>query len=172
MMVEEQTRDVMRRTVQNLRFVEANATPQNGPFETTQLLNSFLGVLVHPWERRDRDLVNIDVDRLAWPALDKEFPGDADPRDRAQTITWIRHAFAHANFELLPGQHGEISSIRLWNNRDGRRHWGIRIDIVTLRQLLFAFADLAELAYDQATLPTASRSNASLPLSLRGTSIG
>jgi len=170
MMVEEQTRDIMRRTVDNLRFVEANARP-HGPFEITQLLNSFLGILVHPWERRERDNINMDTDRVAWPNLSKESPNDAEPRDRAQSITWIRHAFAHGNIELLPGPPGEIGAIRLWNNRDGRRHWGVRIDIATLRQLLFAFADLAELAYDQATLSTHSRSNSGLPLSPARTSL-
>jgi hypothetical protein len=36
----EPIRDIMRRTIANLEFVERHATP-NGPYEVTQLLNSF-----------------------------------------------------------------------------------------------------------------------------------
>ena len=46
---EDPVRDVMRRTMFNLRFIEEHQE-QNGPFEVTQLVNSFLGALAHPWE--------------------------------------------------------------------------------------------------------------------------
>ncbi len=49
MMPNEPLRDVMRRTMKNLEFVERSATP-TGPFEVTQLINSFIGALAHPWE--------------------------------------------------------------------------------------------------------------------------
>ena len=35
-------RDIMRRTMHNLKFVEARAGA-DGPYEVTQLVNSFLG---------------------------------------------------------------------------------------------------------------------------------
>jgi hypothetical protein len=38
MMPNEPLRDIMRRTVENLKFVERNAAP-TGPFEVTQLIN-------------------------------------------------------------------------------------------------------------------------------------
>jgi hypothetical protein len=43
----EPVRDIMRRTMQNLKFVEGHRGA-NGPYEVTQLLNSFLGALAHP----------------------------------------------------------------------------------------------------------------------------
>ena len=43
----EPIRDIMRGTIANLEFVETHARP-NGPYEVTQLINSFLGTLAHP----------------------------------------------------------------------------------------------------------------------------
>ena len=39
--------DIMRRSMANLAFVEAHAGP-SGPYEVTQLINTFLGALTHP----------------------------------------------------------------------------------------------------------------------------
>ena len=50
MMPQEPVRDILRRTIANLEFIEAYAT-LDGPYRTTQLLNSFLGALAHPWEQ-------------------------------------------------------------------------------------------------------------------------
>jgi hypothetical protein len=49
MMPYEPVLDIMRRTMANLEFVEEHKS-DIGPFEVTQLLNSFLGALAHPWE--------------------------------------------------------------------------------------------------------------------------
>jgi hypothetical protein len=46
----EEVKDLMKRTMFNLRFVEEHKA-RNGPYEVTQLINSFLGAMAHPWER-------------------------------------------------------------------------------------------------------------------------
>ena len=58
---EEKTKEVIRRTMFNLRFVEKHAG-QDGPYEVTQLLNSFLGALAHPWEELKPQLSLVDLD--------------------------------------------------------------------------------------------------------------
>jgi hypothetical protein len=61
--------DIMRRTMANLEFVEEHKSA-NGPFEVTQLLNSFLGALAHPWENLKGELNSIsvvDAKREGWP---------------------------------------------------------------------------------------------------------
>jgi hypothetical protein len=50
---EQPVRDIMQWTMMNLEFIEAQPRdPRTGPFEVTQLVNSFLGALAHPWIRR------------------------------------------------------------------------------------------------------------------------
>ena len=53
----------------NLEFVEEHKS-DIGPFEVTQLLNSFLGALAHPWENLKEELNSIslvDAERDGWP---------------------------------------------------------------------------------------------------------
>jgi len=59
----------MRRTMANLEFVEAHSGP-NGPYEATQLIDSFLGALAHPWETMGDDLPKLPLReaRSAWLA--------------------------------------------------------------------------------------------------------
>jgi hypothetical protein len=63
MMPHEPLRDVMHRTMHNLKFIEAQKTP-HGPYEVTQLLNSFLGALAHPWEIYQSELCNRSLPTL------------------------------------------------------------------------------------------------------------
>lgn len=80
-MPSEPVRDIMRRTMANLTFVEMNAQP-DGPFEVTQLINSFLGALAHPWELLKTDLMALtlaDATKRGWPAIAKERISDVDP---------------------------------------------------------------------------------------------
>lgn len=60
----EPVRDIMRRTMANLDFIEKNAQP-DGPFEVTQLINSFLGALAHPWEALQADLLALPLAEAA-----------------------------------------------------------------------------------------------------------
>jgi hypothetical protein len=71
--------DIMRRSMANLTFVEANASP-DGPYEVTQLVNTFLGALAHPFEAMRDDLRALPLAEAAsrgWPTIANERPGDA-----------------------------------------------------------------------------------------------
>jgi hypothetical protein len=59
-MPHEPIRDIMHRTMNNLEFIEAHAAA-DGPYEVTQLINSFLGALAHPWETYRDDLPTISL---------------------------------------------------------------------------------------------------------------
>ena len=63
--------DIMRRSMANLAFVEGNAGPE-GPYEVTQLVNTFLGALAHPFEAMRDDLNSLslaDAAALGWPRI-------------------------------------------------------------------------------------------------------
>jgi HEPN pEK499 p136 len=111
--------------MQNLLFIEEHKTP-NGPFEVTQLLNSFLGALAHPWEAYQNELCAkrlVEAAMLGWPNIAKERPRDRDPETLGDLVRLMRNAIAHGNVEFLPGSATDIKAIRVWNtDRDRIRY--------------------------------------------------
>jgi hypothetical protein len=138
--------DIMRRTMANLEFVEARSGP-NGPYEVTQLMNSFLGALAHPWEAMCNDLNALPLSEAAkrgWPEIGKERPTDEDPTSVGELIRLLRNGVAHGNVEFLPDGRGPIRALRLWNTRGNRRTWGAIVTVGNARNLLTRFVDLIE----------------------------
>jgi hypothetical protein len=108
-------RDIMRRTMHNLQFVEAQAGA-DGPYEVTQLVNSFPGALAHPWEAYRHDLTAASLEAAhsaGWPAVAKERPSDRDPDSLGDLARLMRNALAHGNVEFLPDASAEIRALRL-----------------------------------------------------------
>ena len=101
MMPHEPVCDIMRRTMANLRFVEANAS-EDGPFEVTQLINSFLGALAHPWESFRDDLEKLPLEEAqaaGWPKLAKEKRTDSDPRSLGDMVRLMRNSMREGDSE-------------------------------------------------------------------------
>lgn len=140
-------RDIMRRTMENLAFVEAHATLK-GPYETTQLINSFLGALAHPWEAMKPELTALSLEEAearGWPTIEKERAQDRDPESLGDLIRLVRNSLAHGNIDFLPGQDGRIAALRIWNvPPNGQRNWGAIVNVADLRAFLRCFADLTE----------------------------
>lgn len=139
--------DIMHRTMDNLRYIEADATP-NGPYEVTQLINSFLGALAHPWEKYKPQLKNMSLAKArecGWPEFKKGCTEDHDPTSLEDLLRLIRNAFAHGNILFIPEPTSdEIARIEFWNNRGDRRTWGTTLDIADLRRFLDCFVALAD----------------------------
>jgi hypothetical protein len=143
MMPTEPLRDMMRRTMENLEFIEGKAGP-SGPFEVTQLVNSFLGALAHPWERLRADLNEMALGSPGWPAIRKERDSDDDPKSLGDLVRHLRNAVAHGNIEFLPGPQGDIKALRIWNWHRGQRTWGAILTVAEMRDFLVRFVVLAE----------------------------
>jgi HEPN pEK499 p136 len=129
----------------NLEFVEARSGP-NGPFEVTQLINSFLGALAHPWEAIRDELKTLplrEAEARGWPRVTKERPTDEDPSSLGDLLRRLRNCVAHGNIEFLPDGRGEIQALRLWNvdTHRNRRTWGAIVTVGNVRQLLTLFVD-------------------------------
>jgi HEPN pEK499 p136 len=140
--------DVMRRTIENLKFVEKYAT-SNGPYEVTQLINSFLGALAHPWEALSADLNSLPVTKAAeegWPVIRKLEGNDPPPQTLGKLVAVLRHSLAHGNIEFLSDSAGNISALRVRNFDNSRKviKWGAIIKIFDLRHFLTCFVDLIE----------------------------
>ena len=139
--------DIMHRTMYNLRYIETRAT-SDGPYEVTQLINSFLGALAHPWEENKPRLNETTLDeanKRGWPELKNERAEGNDPTSLGDLLRLVRNAFAHGNIEFIPRPNNEIESIRFWNNnREGSRTWETILTVSDLRNFLARFVDLAD----------------------------
>lgn len=140
--------EVMRRTMCNLQFVRKHAA-EGGPFEVVQLLNSFTGAMVHPWEAiNSSDPLHLkklsleEARRRDWPVLEIEISGqDTEPACYWQMLHWTRHAIAHGNVSFLDDDN-EISHIKLWNMRGSKRNWGTVLTMELMEDFLWFFYDL------------------------------
>jgi hypothetical protein len=124
----------------------------SGPYEVTQLINSFLGALAHPWERYRDDLSAIKVSAGAeapWPKIAKERHNDREPDSFGDLVRLMRNAMAHGNIDFLPAPSGDIRALRLWNDERGRRTWGAVVQVADMRAFLAHFVKLAEELYDR-----------------------
>ncbi len=140
--------DIMRRSMANLKYVEAHAGP-SGPYEVTQLINTFLGALAHPFEAMREDLLSLPITEAqasGWPAIAVERPNSFQPSSVGDLIRLMRNGLAHGNIEFLSDGKGQIQAIRLWNTepRTQRRTWAAIVTIQDMRALLASFVDLIE----------------------------
>lgn len=142
-MPKDRVRGLMERTQENLDFVQKHKTVK-GPYEVTQLVNSFLGAFVHPKEAW--------IDRIPetpppsdWPAIPTD-AGYAAPKHCRDLVRLIRNGMAHGNFDLLPdaGDPDEIGGLRIWNNnpKTCSKTWGTELAIADVEKLLRAFIKL------------------------------
>ncbi len=136
--------DVMRRSMANLAFVEAHAGPP-GPYEVTQLVNTSLGALAHPFEAMRHNLMSLplaEAAALGPPRIDRERPGDSEPTSLGDLIRLLRNGFDHGNLEFLPDGRGQIGALRIWNTTPrGARTWGAVIEVDGMQRFLGLFVE-------------------------------
>jgi hypothetical protein len=145
--------DFAWRTKQNLDFIQKGVHGgQEGLFEVTQLWNSLLGLIVLPLEtdkkNGDRHIPATPMSELAtvgWPRLSSTGGND----ETLHELLWnIRHAVAHANVEFLAQSPGsEIGSVKLWNERSGKRVWDGQVTVSELRRFVGLIADLYQTTF-------------------------
>lgn len=139
--------DIMHRTMCNLRYIETRAT-SDGPYEVTQLINSFLGAFAHPWEEYKPSLCKTTLDeahKRGWPELKNERAEGNGPTSLGDLLRLVRNAFAHGHIRFIPGPNNEIESIQFWNNNRRRsRTWETTLTVSDLRRFLDCFVKLAD----------------------------
>jgi hypothetical protein len=145
--------DIMRRSMANLAFIEAHAGPA-GPYEVTQLINTFLGALAHPFEAMRGDLIALslsDATVQGWPPITQERPTDREPSSLVDLIRLMRNGLAHGNITLLADGKGRIQSLRIWNTdpRTGARTWSAVVALQDMRRFLDRFVELIEQRHRQ-----------------------
>lgn len=134
--------ELMQRTLHNLAFIERHRDAQlrQETFEITQLVNSFLGVVAHPWEKlfdtvalATLKIGSEEYVRYGFPQIASSWDKDTEAPDHlAHLLRLLRNGIAHGNIDLLDKFHlrikfhkkpetdvrdDEIAGAEIWNNR-------------------------------------------------------
>lgn len=152
---------LIERTEANLIHIELSPKDRvRGPFEVTQLINSFLIAFIHSREYWLDQIPTTPLPIYGWPAIHTEAKYQANaPDNLRKLVRVIRNALAHGNLEILPDTYqGEIEDrnigfVRLWNTPPESEVviWETTITVADLRQLLTLFLPIAkQLARDNA----------------------
>jgi hypothetical protein len=149
----------MDRTAKNLARIESmKEQGDDSVWELTQLVNSFAGLVLHPWERWDDKLKGISLDSsegAKWPRLVAEHPQDEQIETVGQLVRLVRNAFALGYIFFHEDDKGEIRELQIWNADQGVRTWSSRVSIATLHKLLDAMIEETKTFDDpkQRTMP-------------------
>jgi hypothetical protein len=144
------------RELRDQRLAEGVLVDEDGPFEVTQLVNSFLAAFAHPWEllfkgRSVEQLPELSVLESHLAGAERMCPPGLDLVKRLGNI---RNAFAHGNVEFLSrtsfrASSREITSVRLWNcPRSGVKNWEAEFTVDRLSDLLDDFMTITIKLYD------------------------
>lgn len=139
---EDLLKDFTERTKRNLEVIEELHKTGKEVYEVTQLVNSCLGLLVFPKEQFIEKIPETPLDQLekeGWPVpkLTGNFPQAENLR---QLIRYLRNAIAHFNIEFIGDK--EISRLKVWNIRHGKKVWEAELTVDDLRKLVEKFSDL------------------------------
>ena len=135
-------KDLMDRTKVNLDFIYEHRNRESGPYEVTQLINSFLGAFVHVKEGFFEHVPADHAPYKNWPVI-KTDPGYPDPKNLRELVRLIRNSLAHGNIDFIPNDNDDIAAVHIWNNdRNCAKIWGTEITVDDLRKLLEQFIRL------------------------------
>ena len=150
--------DFAERTKKNLVAIEEMAKSENQEenlekrqaFETTQLINSCLGLIAMPREKDFDKIPKISLEELekeGWP-----IPNLINPRERKSGLTlqhlvkYLRNAVCHFHLEFLEHEY-QIVGLNMWNEdknknneNDPKKRWEATLSIKDLRLLIERFS--------------------------------
>ena len=143
--------DFVARTRHNLHYIRETARAQSDDgdsgatvYEFTQLVNSMLGLLVFPQERFFDSIPTTplrELEEAGWPSIrvSDGFPDTVD--NLKDLMRYLRNAVAHFNMQFLT-RSSQLSGVRVWNTRRGKRTWQADLSIEDLEQITERFIDL------------------------------
>ncbi len=149
---ERPVRDMMLRTMKNLAFIEQHANAdekQTDVFEVTQLVNSFLAALAHPWEIHREALDQMGIQTAVndgWPRLPVECDARYTPKNLGDLLRRVRNALAHGHIRFRGNNEDDITDVEMWDvNWNNKRTWGTTVSVDSMRTFLVKFVQLAEM---------------------------
>jgi HEPN pEK499 p136 len=141
---EDVVHDFAERTKKNLDAVERLLAQGVEVYETTQLINSMLGLLVFPREEFVNRIPRTpfpELKRAGWPEP-KVRSGFPQVQDLQELVRYLRNAIAHFNLEFLVDAGHQINGLRVWNTRNQSRTWEAELSLADLRSIAERFTNL------------------------------
>jgi len=139
-------KDFAERTLSNLESIERLKTDDPGRrvYETTQLINSLLGLIVLPREQEFMKIPATPLSELVeqgW-AIPKMIVDHPKTPDLQRLIHYLRNAVAHFRLEFMTDGR-ELIGVKMWNEpKHGSRDWEVDLLLEELRDITKRFSTL------------------------------
>ncbi|MBV1830376.1 hypothetical protein HNW77_06860 [Komagataeibacter sp. AV436] len=139
--------DIIRRSIINLEFIEANYETR-ALYEVTQLVNTFLGALIHPFERSSKGKQFIAYFTHKPVPINVFYKIEVkEDFSYYDFLKCIRHALAHGNIRYNPDNFKRIQSVDFWNKEDNKKTFRCTISLNDMKHLLLDFKNCIEKIY-------------------------
>ena len=144
MMYENVIRDFAIRTKKNLEIIERLHKNGMEAYETTQLVNSCLGLLVFPQQHFIERIPKTPMEQLiqeGWPVpqVTGQFRQVANLKE---LIRYLRNAIAHFNIQFLDDSENQIRLLRVWNINRGIKTWEAELSVDDLKKISEKFSGM------------------------------
>ncbi len=147
-MYAEFTSDFATRTLENLNYIEKAEKNGENTYEVTQLINSFLGLIVFPQEQDEERVgrVSIDptiLDNLRLGITENTYTGRHEEVNLQNLIYHFRNAISHGHIKPHADKDKEISGLEFYDCNPYRKieEFRIKVEISLLREFVCAFAE-------------------------------
>ena len=144
-------KDFVVRTNKNLEYIEEKKENGDEVYEVTQLVNSFLGLIVFPKEKALDQIRRISDDQhiiqiITSCIIENSYQGRRREINLTNLIYHIRNAIAHGGVEFFHDESNEIHSISFYDyikNKRGtiREKFYIVMDISQIRAFVKLFSE-------------------------------
>lgn len=147
-MYDEFTKDFAARTLENLNYIETAEKNGETTYEVTQLINSFLGLIVFPQEQNEERVgrVSIDpkiIDDLHLDVTENTYTGRHKEVNLQNLIYHFRNAISHGHIEPHADKDKKIFGLEFYdcNPYNKKEEFRIKVEISLLREFVCAFAE-------------------------------
>ena len=149
-MYHEFTKDFAARTLENLKYIEEAQKEGRSTYEVTQLVNSFLGLIVFPQEQdyariRRVQIAQKIIDDLCSGVMENTYTGQYGEVNLESIVYHFRNAISHGHVEPHTDRNKEISVLCFHdftsNKNKPNANFQIKVEISLLREFVLAFAE-------------------------------
>lgn len=144
MMYEDVIKDFAIRTKKNLAIIEELHKNGVEAYETTQIVNSCLGLLVFPQQHFIERIPETPMEQLVkegWP-LPKITGQFHQVANLKELIRHLRNAIAHFNIQFIGDSENQIRLLRVWNTNRGQKTWEAELSVYDLKIISEKFTGL------------------------------
>lgn len=135
-------RDFAKRTQKNMEIIEELHNEGRKVYEVTHFINSLLGLLVFPQQSTIIPTTSLEtLKKEGWP-----IPSPIRPYPPARTLDYLlrkmRNSISHQHIEYKSDKNGEIVSLILWDELNGRTNWKVTMSVDDFKQFTYRFVQL------------------------------